>query len=129
MNRHIARAATLASGVIALGLAIPSAAYAADYEAARPAASVSCTGGLSVSTSGSSVTVTGTVTCTGLTPLSLSTTVTATGVTSTVTNLLSALPNVPLPINLTIPATNVTAACSALAAVTTGVTIAGSCSA
>ena len=128
MNRHFARLATVACGAVVLGLAASTAATAADRHAAQPAVSTSCTGGLSVSTDSSSVSVTGTVTCTGLTPLSLSTTITAAGLTSTVTDLLPALPNVPLPINVTVPAANVTAACSTLANATTGVTIDSSCS-
>ena len=129
MNRHIARLVTVASAAVLFGLTTPAATYAADGQTNQLSVSASCTGSLSVSTAGSSVSVTGTVTCTGLTPISLSTTVTASGLTSTVTNLLSALPNGPLPINTTIPAVNVTAACSTLANATTMVTVDVSCSA
>jgi len=129
MNRHFARLVTVACGAVMFGLAAPATVYAAGGQTAQLPVSTSCTGSLSVSTDGSSVSVTGTVTCSGLTPLSLSTTVTAAGLTSTVTNLLSALPNVPLPINTTIPALNVSAACSTLANATTGLTVDVSCSA
>jgi hypothetical protein len=129
MNRHLARSMTIACAAALLALTVPVTAHAGGAQTAQPAVSASCTGGLNVSTSGSSVSVTGTVTCTGLVPLSLSTTVTAAGLTSTVTNLLTALPNVPLPIDLTIPAVNAAAACSTLVNATTGVTVDSSCSA
>jgi hypothetical protein len=129
MNRHIARLTTVACGAALLAFTVPAAAHAGGAQTVRTSVSASCTGGLNVSTSGSSVSVTGTVTCTGLVPLSLSTTITTAGLTSTVTNLLTALPNIPLPINLTIPAVNVAAACSTLVNTSTGVTVDSSCSA
>jgi hypothetical protein len=126
MIRRFARPAMALCLAAALtGLATP--AYAGPSTTAL--ASVSCTGGIQTSVSTTSVTVSGSATCAGLTTLSLTTTLDASGAVSSVTSLLPALPGVALPIGTSIPALGVTSACSVLVDTSNGATVGSSCSA
>jgi hypothetical protein len=117
----------LAIGLSAALIGVAAPAYAAPRAAALPSAS--CSGTIQPSVGTTAVTVTGSVTCTGLATLALTTTLNTAGVLSSVTSLLPALPNVPLPISTSIPALGVSSACSALVNTGSGATVSSSCSA
>jgi hypothetical protein len=125
MVRPLTRSLFALCGAAAL-IAVFAAPASAHTTALLP--SVSCSGNVHTSVSTAGATVTGTATCTGLTALSLTSTVNAAGVVSSLTSLLPALPNLPVPISTTIPAVGVSAACSVLTNVSTGATVATSCS-
>src|SRR6266700_5493179 len=92
--------------LVLCGAAALTALLAAPAGAQTPAqpSAVTCSGTTHTSVTATSVTVTGSATCTGIATLSLTTTLDTSGIVSTVTNLLPARPNVPVSINTTITA-------------------------